>query len=381
MFDDFFDDIADDTNITSPEPTIVFFRKIPPREYFLYAIVPCLLIAAGLFPTIAIVFTVTVLPILYLLYRRFGVYLPLSCIMFYGCSSLVWHYDILTVIWFLTLTFAFCGIVFAVQFDAYLASATVAVVFAIFGIMAGAGIVRLVEDKQVESIVYEYVVDNRNDAFIKSLSLDYYSRVTLPSHMQKLDPSDPDYELEATKSFAEYISKDMSVYLWYECVHIGALTAAVAFFIAASINRRSSSRNDSKHDVAELNSSIRSIGGVKKPIAAIADMRLPRAFLWTVALPATVAGTVLSFLGDYGPLSATIMHLFVTMPCAFGCFTLFAFFASLFNGRNRVIAHTLLAAIGVVAVIMPIVLYILSILGVCDCILNLRYWTRFIIED
>ena len=52
-------------------------------ELLLYAVLPFMLAMAGVMPTTAIVVLPFAFPLLYLLFRRFGIYLPLSCIAAY----------------------------------------------------------------------------------------------------------------------------------------------------------------------------------------------------------------------------------------------------------------------------------------------------------
>ena len=113
--------------------------------------------------------------------------------------------------------------------------------------------------------------------------------------------------------------------------------------------------------------------------ARLADMRVPRSYLWAVVLPALVAGIALDIVGGYAMLSATVMHLFVTVPSAYAFVTLATFFASLFVGKKaRIAAHVALAVVLAAMLVFPLALFVGSLIGVCDVILNLRFWTEFI---
>ncbi|MDE6029106.1 MAG: hypothetical protein K2F90_02145 [Clostridiales bacterium] len=331
-------------------------------EVLLYAIIPFLLIAAGAMPATAIVILPITLPLLYLLYKRFGPYLPLGCIAVYGVLALSLNYDILTVIYCVTLFFAFCGLAVCMQFlpAQYLLAAAVAVVFAVVGAFVGVGIVRGAEGVPVGDIAARYVVAERADPVISYLARDYYDGEKPQPDEVKLKPTDVGYADAAIKSLSEWAKDDFDTYTWYYCIHCGALLGLVGFFIATGLNGKVSGRGNSRFT------------------AKIGSMRLPRSFLWTMALPATVTGLLLGFFGGYEALSATVMHAFCTLPSAFGCYTLLGYFASLFRGKARVAAYIVFGIIGVVAVLFPFASFILSIFGVCDCILNLRYWTEYI---
>ncbi len=347
-------------------------------EMLLYLVLPFLLIMAGAMPSAAVAVMFFILPILYLLYRRFGIYMPFSCVVCYGVLSLILNYDILTVIYFVTLMFMLAGLAAAVQFK-YLPALAICVVTSVVGGFIGIGIVCGAEGESIGDIAARYVVAEYDDPVIGYLARDYYDGSDPVPGEKKLKRGDEGYDAAVKKDFADYIKNDNAMYVWYDCIHICALVAFVGLLSATAINRRTFGPNDTEFIMDKPVT--RALGGVAKPVTAVSDMKMPRAFLWTFALPSTVAGIILGLVGGYNVLSATITHAFVTVPCAFGCFTLFAFFASLFNGRVRVAAYAVLALIGVAAIIFPFALFIMSILGVCDCILNLRFWTMFIKED
>ena len=355
-------------------------RRISVYEILLYAVIPFLLIMCGAMPITALFILPVVLVLLFLLYRRFGPYFPIMCIVFYGVLSLSFNYDILSVIYFVTLFFGFCGMIVAMQVKPYLLCATVAVCIAVVGAFVGVGIVRGAEGKPIGDIAASYVMHEMHDPVISYLASDYYDGQKPTANKPKLKPSDEGYEQAAAESLAEWASDEFSVYIWYRCLHYGAVLALVGFFAATAITGRTKSPFDGDADAETVKSGTRSLGGVGGYFP-IADMKLPRAYLWTMALPATVTGLVLSLVGGYDALSATVMHLFATIPAAFGCYTLLAYFASLFRGKARIVAYALLIIIGITAATFSIALFILSILGVCDCILNLRFWTKYIRED
>lgn len=336
---------------------------------------------AGAMPSSALLLMPVILPLLYLLYRRFGIYFPMSCVCAYGAVALTVNYDILTVGYFCFLFFALGGLVFSAQFKMYLACATVAAVTAILGAVVGVGIIRLAENKPMNDIVYDYVVAEREDPVIGFLSRNYYSSADIPDDIGKLEPSDDGYELAAAEYYAESVRDDLELYLLYYCVHYGAVFAAVGYFMSVIINRRTASCYDCDVAPEELQLSTRALGGVRVEMSPVSEMRIPRAYLWTCLLPAFVAGIVLEFVGDFSALSATVMHTFVTIPTAFCFYTLAAFFASLFKGKARVVAYAVLYLTGAAMVVFPFAVFVCSLFGVCDVILNLRFWTRFIMED
>lgn len=338
--------------------------KSPPNvcEVLLYFIIPFLLIAAGTMPSTAILILPVVLPLLYLLYKRFGPYLPLGCIVFYGVLSLSLNYDILTVVYSVTLFFAFCGLAVCVQFcpSQYLFAAAVAACFAVLGAFAGVGIVRAAEGTPMGDIAARYVMNERADPVISYFARDYYDAQKPQLDEVKLKPADDGYDEAAAKSLSEWAKDEFDAYVWYYCIHCGVVLGFVGFFIVAGLNGKLGGRGNARFS------------------ARIGNMKMPRAFLWTMALPATVTGLLLGFVGGYEALSATVMHTFCTLPAAFGCYTVLGYFAALFKGKARIAAYIVLGLIGVTAVVFPLALFILSIFGVCDCILNLRYWTEYI---
>lgn len=361
-------------------------RRVPQRgisvyELLTYAILPFLLIMAGAMPSAAVWLMPIILPFLYVLYRRFGAYFPLACVFVYGAISLAFNYDILTVVYFCALFFALCGLLVSCQISPYLACAACAAVFAVVGAMLGVCVVRLAEGVPISEIATRYVLAEREDPVISFFARDYYEHAELAGGEIKLEPKDEGYALAAATVFSEWASDEFGYYIWYYCVHYGALAGAVGYFIAVIVNRRTASCYDCDATEAEISLSTRALGGVRVETAPIADMKLPRAYLWSCLLPAAVAAMILEFVGGYDFLSATVMHAFVTLPSAFGCYTLLAYFASLFKGKARTAANVVLVVVGIAAVIFPMALFVLSIIGVCDCILNLRYWTNFIMTD
>lgn len=347
--------------------TVNITLKSPPAvcEILLYFIIPFLLVAAGAMPSTAILILPVVLPLLYLLYKRFGPYLPLGCIVFYGILSLSLNYDILTVVYFLTLFFAFCGLAVCVQFCSpqYLFASAVAVIFAVLGAFAGVGSVRCAEGKPMGDIAAQYVMTERADPVISYFAHDYYDGQKPQLDEVKLKPTDEGYDKAAAKSLSEWARDEFDTYIWYYCIHCSTVLGLVGFFIATLLNGKIGGRGNACF------------------AARIGNMKLPRSFLWTMALPATVTGLLLGFFSGYDALSATVMHAFCTLPAAFGCYTVLGYFASLFNGKARVAAYIVFGMIGIAAVLFPLALFILSIFGVCDCILNLRFWTEYIREN
>ena len=372
----------------------VNIRRVPQRrptvcELLLYAVLPFLLAMAGVMPTTAIVVLPFVFLLLYLLFRRFGIYLPLSCIAAYGILSLSINYDILSVVYFVTLFFAFCGLVLSQQTTPYLKRIAIAAIVAVAGMLIGVGIVRLAEGVPISDIAARFVYSHKTDPVVYVLARAYYDGVKLPVGTVKLPHTDPGYFAAAIECFAEYVGDTLSVEFWYYCFHCGFLLAAVGFVIADIVNRRTLGVYDmvdiaAAENVLEigerLKSSTLALGGVRCDVK-LSQMKMPRAFLWTMALPVTVAGIIIGLTTDLSMLTATLMHMFVTLPSAFSCFCLLAYFAELFKGKARVVAFVVLGLIGIVAVVFPIALLILSVLGVCDCILNLRFWTEFIRSD
>ena len=332
------------------------------REVLLYVSVPLLLSAAGFFPTFALIILPEVLPLLYVLYRRVGPYLPLSCIIIYGATALILDYNILTVIFGLALLFGFCGLVIGMQFtqSQQLFAAAISVCFCIVGAFVGVGTVRGAEGMPMGEIAAKYALSERSDPVISFFARDHYDNEKTAAGEVKLKPADDGYYDAAIKSFSEWAKDEFDEYTWYYCIHYGAVLAFVGFFAALYINKKVKGRGN-----AEL-------------FARTGDIRLPRAFLWTMALPATVTGMLLGVVGGYDALSATVMHTFCTIPAAFGCYTLLSYIAALFRGKARVVAYIILIAVGIAAVLFPFTVFILSVFGVCDCILNLRFWIAYL---
>ena len=104
-------------------------------------------------------------------------------------------------------------------------------------------------------------------------------------------------------------------------------------------------------------------------------MRVPRMYLWACLLPALVAAIVLSIVGELAAATATVTHAFITLPSAFAFVTLMFYFASL---SESAISRTVLALALVATAIFPVALFVVSAAGICDVILNLRYWTEFL---
>ena len=369
-------------------------RRIPQRhptvcELLLYAVIPFLLAMAGVMPTTAIVILPFVFPLLYLLFRRFGIYMPLSCIVGYGIFSLSVNYDILTVVYFVTLFFAFCGLVLSQQTTPYLKRIAIAAIVAAAGMLIGVGIVRLAEGVPIGDIAARYVYSHKADPVVSFFARAYYDGAKLPVGTVKLTHGEAGYFTAALECFAEYVSDTLSVEFWYYCFHCGFLLATIGFVIADIVNRRTLGVYDmievgtaeNADEIGDrLKNSTLALGGVRSEVR-LSQMKMPRAFLWTMALPVTVAGVIIGLTTDLNMLTATFMHMFVTLPSAFSCFCLLAYFAELFKGKARIAAFVVLGLIGVVAVVFPLALLILSMFGVCDCILNIRFWTEFIRTD
>lgn len=353
-------------------------RRISVYELLLYAALPFLLAMTGAMPTASLFLLPFELSILFLLYRRFGIYFPAAVIVGYGAAALGINYDILTVIYSLTLFFGLMGVVTAVQFSHHLALAAIAAAVTVVGALAGAGVVRLAEGESVGDIAAHYVAAEAEDPIVKFLAEDYYEGNVEDG--ERLAPSDPGYATAAVDSFAEWAHDEFEQYLWYYCIHFGALFGGAAAIMAVIILRRTASCYDADVTKEELALSTRALGGARAP-GPLSDMPMPRSFLWAMVLPAVVTGIVFEIIGGFGFLTSTLMHLLVTLPSAFTCFSLTVYLAELFKGKARGVSYTVAALIGLAAMLFPVALFILSVLGICDCILNLRFWVKFIKED
>lgn len=359
-------------------------RRVPQRpicvcEIVSYAILPFLLIMAGAMPTAALPVLPAALVMLYLLFRRFGIYLPVACTVVYGAAALWLNYDILTVIYSVALLFALVGLCVSAQCKAYLACAATAAIFAIAGAMSGVAVVRIAESKPIADIAAGYVISERDDRIIDYFARDYYDNgVKLNVGEQKLKPSDEGYK-DATIGFlADWASDEYGEYIWYYCIHYAAVAAGIGFFFSIALNRKTSSCRDADATEADLRKSTRALGGVRVLRTPVAQMKMPRSYLWTCVLPAMITGLALQFVGGYSALAATCTHLFVTMPSAFTFITVATYFATLFKGKARVAAYIVLGALAMLTVVFSAALFFFSVIGVCDCILDLRYWTEFI---
>lgn len=357
-------------------------RKVSPYECVLYALVFPLLLMAGAMPLTALILLPFVLPVLYLMYRRFGAYLPFSCVLCYGGLSLLFNYDVLTVVYFVFLLVALCGLILSAQLSPYLLCAAVAGIFAVAGALSGIGVVRLAENRPLGAVAEQYIIAEQSDPIIKFFSERYYERADIPDDIGRVDKTDERYGEACAEYLAEFAGRDFGEYSWYYCVHFGAIISELAYFISVIVNRRTASCYDRAATADEVSLSTRCLGGVRVEPKRIADMRVPRAYLWAVAGPALVAGIVLDIIGGYAALSATIIHLFVTIPSAYAFVTVAAFFAALFKSkRAAVAAHIVLGLILAAMLVFPMALFICSLIGVCDVILNLRFWANFIMRD
>ena len=354
-------------------------RPVGVCELLSYVILPFLFIMAGAMPTAALPVMPAIIVLLYLLFRRFGAYFPAACVAGYAAVALTFNYDILTVIYSVTLLFALVGLCLSAQCASYLAAAAVAALFSIVGAMSGVAVVRIAEGKPIADIAASYVIAESDDFVIDFFARDYYDNgVKLNVGETKLKPSDKGYKEATIGFFADWASDEMGEYVWYYCIHYGAIVAAAGFFFSLAVNRKTSSCRDACVTENSLRASTRALGGVRVMRTPVAQMKMPRAYLWTCVLPAMITGLVLQFVGGYSALAATCTHLFVTMPSAFSFITVATYFATLFRGKARVAAYIVLGAIAVAAAMFPVALFFFSVIGVCDCILDLRFWTEYI---
>lgn len=355
-------------------------RAVSPYEYALYAVAFLMFVMAGAMPTAAIFVLPLIVPALYVLYRRFGAYLPTACVGFYGVFALTLNYDILTVAYLFVLCFAFFGAVLSAQVKPYLLCAAVAFASAVLGGFCGLGAVRLIENKPMTDIVSDYMIAERADPIV-----DYFARRAyendLSSHSDKLDETDDGYADAVIEYFASARSGEIAAYLPYNCIHVCGIIGAPAYFAALFVDRRSCSPYDDDADEERLRKSVRCLGGAVVDRTPIARMKCPRSYLWAVLLPAFAVSLGLDIAGGYDVLSACIMHAFVTLPTAFFFITLVAFFAGKFKGRARVAAYVVSALVAATMCVFEVVLFACSVIGLCDVILDLRFWTDYLSKD
>lgn len=356
-------------------------KKISPFEIAAYAVVPCLLLAAGAMPSTALFFMPAVLPMLYLLFRRFGFCFPFCCVGFYGLFSLLFNYDVLTVVYFVFLMFALTGLVVSAQLKPYLLCFAVALIFAVVGAGLGFITVRLAEGKPMSAVAQEYAVAERDDPFIDFLARYHYEHIDIPENIGRIEPGEEGYADAVTEFYSEYLGDEFETYTPYYCVHFGSIIAMLAYFIALEINRRTCSAYDVEASAAAVKNSTHCVGGVRRETTKLTDMRIPRSYLWAMLLPGLIASVLLDFVGGYDALSATVMHVFVTVPPVFAFVTLMAYLASLFNGKARIAAAVVFFLLMAAIVILPMAMFICSIIGLCDIIINIRFWVEFLRTD
>lgn len=354
-------------------------RAISPFEVAVYFALPMLLVACGAMPSTAIFLLPLVLPLLYVLYRRFGSVFPLACITSYGVLSLTLNYDILSIVYTCFLLVAFVGVVASVQVKSWMLSVAVATVVATCGAALGVGVVRLVENKSVGDIAAEYVIAEFDDPYIFYLAEAYYEDYNVTeAGDEKFDKSDERYLDDVKKRCVEYVSEEFLDYIGYYCVHYGAVLGAVGYFVATMLNRRTASIYDLNATEETIKLSTRCLGGVEGTTIPLAKMRLPRTYLLVMLLPGFVASLIVDIVGGYEALSATLMHAFVTVPTAISFVGLGAYLCELFVGRAKTIAYVVLGLVTVAMVYIPLVAFVCSIMGLCDISLNLEFWIEYL---
>lgn len=361
-------------------------RRVPQRppsayEIAAYFVVPALLVAMGAMPSVALFFLPVTLPMLYLLFRRFGAALPLSCVIFYALFSLVFNFDLLTVVYSVALAFSLVGLIVAAQYKQCLLCMAIAAISAVVGMIAGMGVVRLAEGKPLGDVAEDYIAAEYDDPFIGYVARDYYESIEIPPDIVRIKPGETGYDAAVIEFFGEYVHDELDVYAPYLCVHFGGLLGLIGFFVSVVINRRTVGPYDGGVTEYEIGLGSRCMGGVRSTPQPIGSMRFPRAYLWAVLLPALVASIALDFVGGFDALSATVMHAFVTLPSAAACFALGAHIAALFGGKKRAVAVFVLVAAGACAAVFSPALLVFSLLGLCDIILNIRYWIDFLRSD
>ena len=336
-------------------------------------------VASGAVPLIGLFLMPVALVALYLSYRRFGIYLPVFALAAYGIASLTLNYDIITVVYLCFLIIAFFALVTAVQLKIYLLRAAVVLVFCALGCAAGCGVASLVENAPVPDICASYITTHADESFFDGLIERVYDNADIDEE-ERVGKDSPEYKAAATEYAAQYIRDETDGYIAYYCIHFGALFGLVAFFGATVINGMTASPYDESVTEKQINRSSRALGGAYRDGVKMRDMRLPRLYLLIFVLPALIASIVLGIAGGLEAQSATVMHACITMPSEFAFVTLATYIATLFNGKGRVIALVVLSLL-LLANILSIVLLVCSIFGLCDCILNLRYWIKYLAGD
>lgn len=354
-------------------------KKVPLWELAVYMLLPAALVSAGIFPLIGIIIMPIALVLLYFVYRRYGIYLPIFVIAAYDSMSLTLNYNVMTVVYACFISTAFLGLVFAVQFKKYLLRAVIVYVMCVVGALGGCGVVALTENSSVAEVASSYVVAHADEPFFDGLIRSLYESGDV-SKDERVEADDPDYKNAATEYAAEHIREEAEGYVPYYCIHFGGIIALIAFFGAAIINNMTVSPFDENVTEKQICFSTRSLGGVHRDGISVRDMRIPRLYLLIFVLPAFIASIILGIAGGLDNVSATVMHAFVTVPSEFAFITLAAYIATLFNGKGRIIALIVLGLL-FAANVFSVVFLVCSIFGVCDTILNIRYWLGYLSSE
>lgn len=354
-------------------------KKVPLWEFVLYMLLPVALVFAGIFPLIGIIIMPIALVLLYFLYRRYGIYLPIFVIASYDVLSLTLNYNVMTVVYACFISVSFLGLVFAMQFKKYLLRATIVYVLCVVGALGGCGIVALTEDAPVAEVAASYVVTHSDEPFFDGLIRSLYENGDVDRD-ERVDEDNPEYKEAATEYAYNHILEETEGYTPYYCLHFGGIIALIAFFAATVMNYMLVSPLDENTEVKQINNSTRCLGGAYRDGIKVRDMRLTRWYLLIFVLPTFIASVVLGIAGGLDNVSASVMHAFVTVPSEFAFVTLAVYIATLFNGKGRIIALIVLGLI-FAANVFSVVFLVCSIFGVCDTILNIRYWIGYLSSE
>lgn len=343
-------------------------------------LLPAALVTAGILPIFGLFLMPIALVILYFLYRRYGIYLPVFVIACYGATALTLNYDVISVVYLCFLITAFFALVFSVQLKKYLLRAGVVMVAFSLGVFAGVGIVSVAENAPVPDVCAAYVTAHSDEPLFDAYVRKEYAAADIKEE-ERVKEDDPLFKAAATEYAASAFRDEIDGYVPYYCIHFGALFALIAFFSAALINEYTASPYDENATELDINFSTRALGGAYRDGIKIRDMRIPRLYLLIFVLPALIASVILGIAGGLEAQSATVMHACITMPSEFAFVSLATYIATLFNGKGRVAAVILLSILLLANVFFSVVLLVCSIFGVCDCILNLRYWIKYLSSD
>ena len=325
-----------------------------------YVLLFAVLLLMAVVPLFAVILLPVALALLLWLYARHHVGLPLWVCALYPLLAWPFGPNVLHVAVAVMLPCGFAALAPTVGRYGPLAGASAGALGLLVALLAVTGAFSLAHRCSPQELTYDCVIE-LPDPVIGLAATVYYDGLTdEQAGGKKPQKGTEAYDRAAREAYAAAVKQEADEQLYWYLSGIAVFGGLAAYLLLLPLLRRTQADRTRYAPTLRL------------PTTAVRDLRLPRSYLWVCLLPA-LAFSALSAIALLRPITRAVFNVLITLPCAFAGFTVLLHTCYRAQGRLRAWVLTLLGvAVAAAMVFYDWGLLVLSLLGLADCVLDLR---------